>query len=152
MFEMWLERIDMQVAGLLGMLGICSYEDIKSRKIGVVMVLLFAIFGVITRLLLGSPDIRGMFGGMILGGALFVLGRAFKGSLGSGDALMVMVSGIYLGFWNNLVLLWIASFLTGILGIVLILMGKRNKEIPFAPFLLVAYLVLLILEGGTNVS
>lgn len=142
----------MQAAGLLSMLGICSYEDIKTKKIGVVVVLMFAIFGVINRLVLGIPDIKGMVGGMLLGGALFLAGLLFKGSLGNGDALMVMVSGIYLGFWNNLLLLWIASLLVGIAGVLLIIAGKRNKEIPFAPFLLAAYLLLLLLEGGTNVS
>lgn len=142
----------MQAAGLLGMLGICSYEDIKTRKIGVVAVLLFAIFGVISRMILGIPDIKGMIGGMLLGGVLYLAGILFKGSLGSGDALMVMVSGIYLGFWNNLLLLWIASFFAGILGVGLLLKGKKNKEIPFAPFLLIAYLLLLALGGGVNVS
>lgn len=142
----------MQVAGMIGMLGICSYEDIKTRKIGVVAVLVFAIFGVISRLLMGSPDLKGMLGGMLLGGFLFFAGTFFKGGLGSGDALMVTVSGIYLGFWNNLILLWTASLLVGILGVILIVTGRKNLEIPFAPFLLVAYLALLVLEGGTNVS
>lgn len=142
----------MQVAGMIGMLGICSYEDIKTRKIGVVAVLVFAIFGVISRLLMGSPDLKGMLGGMLLGGFLFFAGTLFKGGLGSGDALMVTVSGIYLGFWNNLILLWTASLLVGILGVILIVTGRKNLEIPFAPFLLVAYLALLVLEGGTNVS
>lgn len=142
----------MQVAGLLGMLGICSYEDIKTRKIGVVAVLLFAIFGVINRMLLGSPAINEMIGGMSLGGILFLMGNLFKGCMGNGDALMVMVTGIYLGFWNNLLLLWIASLFAGVIGIGLILMGKKNREIPFAPFLLVAYLILLVIGGETNVS
>lgn len=142
----------MEAAGLLGMLGICSYEDIKGKRVGVVFILCFAILGIVIHLFLGSRSIGEIIGGMVVGGFLFLISIISGERIGKGDALMVTVSGIYLGFWNNLFLFWVASIFSGVAGLVFLFKGRKNEEIPFAPFLLGVYLLSLIMEVVPNVS
>ena len=57
--------------------------------------------------------------------------------LGFGDVKLAFLIGLFLGFPNILVALFSAFFLGAIIGIGLILTGKKNlkSEVPFGPFL-----------------
>ena len=61
------------------------------------------------------------------------------------DAYFVM-TGLFLGFWENLVLLLLASVLAGIGAAVLLFFRKKKKKerIPFVPFVFTAYVLLLL--------
>lgn len=137
---------------LLGMLGICAYEDFKWKKIGLIPVLGFAAFGFLLHLLRMEISLSNILGGMSVGILLYILSVLSREKIGKGDALIVIVSGIYIGFWNNLILLWGAILLAGIVGAVYLIRGNRGKELPFIPFLLVVYIMILVFKGGTNVS
>ena len=56
-----------------------------------------------------------------------------------------MMTGLFLGFWDNLALLVLASVLAGVSAVLLLLMKKRKKQdrIPFVPFVFVAYVCML---------
>ena len=67
--------------------------------------------------------------------------------MGLGDVKLALPLGFYLGFPLSLVWLFL-SFLTGaIVGIILILLGraKFGKPIPFGPFMIFAFWVVLFL-------
>ncbi|MBR5952554.1 MAG: hypothetical protein IKZ85_04705, partial [Pseudobutyrivibrio sp.] len=55
-----------------------------------------------------------------------------------------MVSGLYLGFIDVLILIWISSFLALIYGLIKIKKLKKDSsyEIPFVPFLLSGFLLM----------
>lgn len=142
----------MEVVGLLGMLGVCSWEDLRKRRIRVTLVLGFGVLGLMLHLIFQNLTIWEMLGGMLIGAVLFVVSILSKERIGKGDALLIGVTGIYLGFWDNLILLWASSALAGLVGFVMILAGKKKKEIPFVPFVLAVYIILLIVGGGGFVS
>lgn len=141
----------METVGLLGMLGICSIEDIKRREVEVFSILGFGALGFVIHLFNMSLGIGDMLLGMSVGAVLFLVSILSKGRVGKGDALMVMVSGIYVGFWNNLLLLWGASTMTGVAGLIFFGIKKRKIDMPFAPFLLSMYIIFLVLRGGNIV-
>lgn len=64
---------------------------------------------------------------------------------------LVTSMGVYLGFWNNLTILWMASVMAAIFGVVACVFFRKEKEesLPFVPFLLVAYLLFLCLGAAT---
>ena len=140
------ERRNMEAVSLLSMLGACSYEDIKSRRIGVILVLGFGILGIFLHLFYSRLSIEEMLGGIAIGLIMFLVSYLSQERIGKGDALVLTVSGIYLGFWNNLFLLWGASLMASFVGIVFIAKGERKRELPFVPFLLVVYVLGLILK------
>lgn len=66
-------------------------------------------------------------------------------SLGYGDGLLFLVTGIYLGGWDNCSLLMTSLVLAFVFAIIQILVRKKSakSEIPFVPFVLSAYVLYL---------
>lgn len=131
---------------LLGMLGWCSIEDYRKQRILVYPVLAFGIVGMVFHLYYRNLSIYNLLAGAAVGAGLFLLGT-LTGQIGAGDALVVMVSGIYLGFWDNARLFFHGLIFCGIWSLLmLILRKKRGKdEIAFIPFLFLAYLEMMLL-------
>lgn len=131
---------------LLGMLGWCSIEDYRKQRILVYPVLAFGIVGMVFHLYYRNLSIYNLLAGAAVGAGLFLLGT-LTGQIGAGDALVVMVSGIYLGFWDNTRLFFHGLIFCGIWSLLmLILRKKRGKdEIAFIPFLFLAYLEMMLL-------
>ena len=67
---------------------------------------------------------------------------------GMGDAFIIMVTGLYLGFMDTLILLWISSVLAAVFGIITIrIYDNKEKELPFVPFLLIGFIIQYSLKG-----
>lgn len=142
----------METIGLLGMLGICTYEDIRKKQVEVLSVLAFGILGVLIHMINQSTTILNILGGMAIGLVVYVISLLSKEKIGKGDALIIAISGIYIGFWDNLILFWGATTIAGMIGLIYIAFGRRNKELPFVPFLFITYVGILILKGDLFVS
>ncbi|MDE7062253.1 MAG: hypothetical protein K2O73_03290 [Lachnospiraceae bacterium] len=130
---------------LLGMLGICSVEDIYRQKVHSVVVLLFGIVGVMVHLLQRQISIYSILAGAAIGVLVMLLSRMAKGMVGVGDGLVLMVTGIYLGGTGNMQLLCGGLILTAICGLGLLAFFRRRRTdtIPFVPFLLLSYMGML---------
>lgn len=129
----------METVGLIGMLVVCSVEDLRRREMHLLFLMLFGIAGMVLHMVFRTYSIYEIVGGMLIGLALIGISIVSHGKIGRGDGVLMMVTGIYLGFWNNLLLLWCATCLTGLFGIgMFFVRGRRNIELPFAPFVLAA--------------
>lgn len=140
----------MEAVGLLGLLGICGIEDYRIKRVRIVVINAFAILGVILHLIYQRITWIDMLGGVSVGVVLLIIGYLSKEKIGYGDGLLFVATGVYLGFWNNLILLWLSSTLAGIYGLILMIFKKKRKEseIPLVPFILGAYVFSLFFNGG----
>jgi leader peptidase (prepilin peptidase)/N-methyltransferase len=86
-----------------------------------------------------------MVGGVSTGLVLAAVSGITGGRIGPGDAVIFIMTGIYLGFWGNIELLMISLYMAAAVAIVMLLIMKREWDfkIPFAPFVLAAYIVIL---------
>ncbi len=135
-----------QEIGLCLFLSYFAYEDIKTRRLSGKGIFLFAIVGVMISVLFPVYTIGQILLGMGVGGGLLIVSLLSKGGIGAGDGIVVLISGIYLGFQGNclflLLALLVSSFYSGVLWI-----GKkvdRKWRIPFVPFLVVGYIMKLV--------
>ena len=130
---------------LLGILLITAYTDWKERKVYLNVLAVGGLAGMMCCFFWQNPDLTERLGGIMIG--LAVLGAAWvgKGCIGSGDGLVFVVSGVFLGFWENIRLLLFSLLLAGGAAIFLICIKKseRNQRMPFVPFLLAAYLLMI---------
>ena len=127
----------METVGLIGMLVVCSIEDFRRKEMHLMVLLGFGIVGIVLQMFYRSRSIYEILGGMLIGGILLIFSYASDGKIGKGDGILMMVTGIYLGFWNNLLLLWCATALAGIVGLSMFCVKReRNLTLPFAPFVL----------------
>ena len=119
---------------VLTMLGICSYEDLKNRRICVGWLAAFAIEGILYAIFCKEGLSVKMLTAMLPGLLLFLLSFVSKGGIGSGDGLLFMVIGIFLGGACVLTILLYAVYL--------FVFRKKGKkyEIAFVPFAMVSFI------------
>jgi prepilin signal peptidase PulO-like enzyme (type II secretory pathway) len=84
-------------------------------------------------------------------GFFFLMWLVSKGEwMGFGDVKLGFLMGFFLGWPNILVALFSAFFIGAIIGIGLIILGKKTlkSQVPFAPFLIIGTFIALF--GGRN--
>ena len=77
---------------------------------------------------------------------MLVIYWASKGGMGFGDVKLAFVLGVWLGMEQSLFCLILAFILGGVVGVILLLTGLKNRKdaIPFGPYLCVSGWVSLL--------
>lgn len=72
--------------------------------------------------------------------------------MGLGDVKFALLAGTFLGFPNVIIWLFLGFILGGLLGIVLIILGKAklSQKIAFGPFLVISFFITLLF--GSSIS
>ena len=139
---------------IIPFLGWNTISDLRERRVSLCSVLLFALIGgglLLTKegkMLLydGEASPWRIAAGVGFGILLLLLSGASGGALGTGDALVAIVLGLYLGI-DRVLLLFMAGFmLSGMVGFVMIMTKRAGKKsrLPLMPYLLAGYLILLL--------
>lgn len=140
---MWIEIL------LFGFLGICAVCDGMEKKIPLAVVWM----GIITAIVL---HIQGMMENQswltvalsVLPGVLFwMLSFVTNEKVGYGDGWLLVMIGIFIGLWKCFLILLVGLIAESLVVLVLLVVGRisRNRQIPFAPFLLFGTGVMLCL-------
>ena len=127
---------------------IMTIQDIRKKELSLKVMVLFFLAGLALRIFFdGSGFIDALYG-MLIGAAMIVLSKLSRGAAGLGDGIVLVVTGLYMGFDVNLeIFIWGLS-LCAIVGLFLLLVMKadRKKRIPFVPFLSAGYLLTALVE------
>ncbi len=132
---------------LILFLAIVTFYDLKSLIIPDGVIIAGVTVGLV--LLFLNKDnslITVILASCVMGGLGLGISLLTKGGLGLGDVKLMATLAIYMGLWNVISVALVASVLSGVVGLFLLVAGKANKKtfIPFAPFVLVSTVVLLI--------
>ncbi len=132
---------------LLTALSAFTWTDVRKKELPLPLLAACAAAGLIICLVTKDPSLSGLLGGVCVGGVLLLCALVSRESIGSGDGLLFIVTGIYLGFWGNLVLLFMAAAACAAVGGILMLTKKytRKQSLPFAPFVLASDVMMLVL-------
>ncbi len=125
-------------------LTICSVTDIMKKQIYMKVIVPFFSLGLALFFIESRLSVIEELTGILLGVLLLILARVSAEKIGYGDALMVIVSGAYLGIFMNIRLLMWAFFISALFSLLLLILKKagRYTRIPFAPFLLISYFLM----------
>lgn len=125
---------------------ICMISDIREKRIYTDTIIIALFMGVCLYVATGILSCNEIIGGMIVGVVLYVISIISHESLGRGDALIFIISGLYLGTFGNIILLSISMFFAGLGGIIAFLgfSVQKDLELPFAPFITVGTVCLLL--------
>lgn len=139
MQEMW-TRI-----AVIGMLAICSAEDLRRKQVHLNLILAFGIAGIVFHMLWQMQTIENVIFGMSVGGVLLLFSILTRGRIGAGDGILMVVTGIYLGLEQNLELLMCSLFICAVYALGLLVFRKKNRKdtVAFVPFVLVSYVCML---------
>lgn len=127
---------------VLFLLLINSFLDWRKRKVSLLSLGGFGAVGIGLNLWLGYQSIAEAAGGVALG--ILLLAAAFfsQEAIGFGDGLLICITGIYLGFWENLSLLFTGVVCCGGILCISVVAGrlKLADRVPLVPFLLIAFI------------
>lgn len=141
--EVWI----LCILGLVMAIG--SVYDIKYQRIPIWLLgggaLLLGALVLIDGEAFSPIHILGLVPGLVIG----VVGCLCK-AVGTGDSVLILLVGYVLGIWNLCVILCTTFALLMVVAGVLVLVKKigRKSKLPFYPFALVGYLLLLCSMGG----
>lgn len=125
---------------LLGLFHI-AWFDYQTKMIKQKQLWILGAAGVIVTILRGELSAAQAVSGMVIGAAVLAAAWLSKEKIGFGDGWLFVVTGIFLGFLENLRLLYGSMMLAGIFSAICLL-GKRKEKkerVAFAPFVLMAY-------------
>lgn len=128
---------------LLVWMAIWSYEDGKKQSVPMWQLLLVTMVGAAVRAAQGQLLTGSTAAGIGIGGGLALFSVVSRGRLGSGDAWIGGIYGLYLGGEICLLLLMGGLTLASLYAMYLLIWKKRSRQsaIPLIPFLAVPYLV-----------
>lgn len=135
--------LKLTAAAAVVLIGICSVIDAIRKIILMSHIMIFMILNG-SMSYLSQNNWKFALSGAAVGIVLAAVSVLTRESLGKGDAFLVLGSGLYLGFFENLIMVFSALLLSSLYGLVLFA-GKKNwkQEIPFTPFLAVPYMFLI---------
>jgi Flp pilus assembly protein protease CpaA len=121
-------------------LAAAAWWDGRARQIPDACVFLLAACGLMNFALSGRTLWDGLAGLLLLGGPLFLCGLFSPSSIGGGDIKLAAALGLLLGPLAGAVLLG-----TALLAGVMYSVVRQIKRSPLAPFVLPAYLLILMM-------
>ena len=130
---------------LLLFLGGAAFVDYRKRELPVIYIGVGFGVGLILRLVIGEPTLLELFLGCLVGAVFLLISGFSREAIGYGDSLMIIATGASLGLIDNVLLMLCALMLAALFSIGLLILKKmkRKDEIPFVPFLLGGYVLLL---------
>lgn len=121
-------------------LGMNAWHDYKKKEIYLWSVGIYALFG-IGWSIWQKNDWREYVLALVIGGILTMLSAGTKGALGMGDVWVILVLGMTMENNKYLLTILMALLEGAFFSAILVVLKKvgRKTEIPFIPFLFVAY-------------
>lgn len=131
---------------LLVMLGVYAIEDIRKRTISISFLPLFGLAGAGLHLFQRDMGIVSILLGMVVGAGLIGICFLTRESIGLGDGLIFLVTGVFLGGSANVELLLFSLLYAAVFSLGALIVGKkkRKQEIPFIPFVFLGYLTMIV--------
>lgn len=124
-------------------LAAAAYEDYKTEKISMILILTGAAIS-IAAAVINKDHIMQILYGILTGNAILLIGYASREAVGYGDGLIFIITGIFLGWMNNVILIAGSLLLAAVCSMILMALRikKRTDRIAFVPFILGAYVLM----------
>lgn len=139
--------IDVITRTLLGvMLFLCCLKDIKTKSVSMIIIIPCFIVLMICLPFRSDISIINGFLGSLVGFIMIGIGKVSNWQVGMGDGMILILTGIGLGLWENAFLLIYALVCISLFSVVLLFMKKISKKttLPFIPFLFLGYLAVIL--------
>lgn len=127
-----------------------SLIDYELQIIPDSLVLILAACGFIySSLYLPGGFLNGLYGSVFGFSVMLAIFLISRGGMGGGDVKLSAAAGLWLGFENTVIFLLLSFISGGIISILLMVTGVKNKQdaIPFGPFLCAGAFAVLLYAG-----
>ncbi|MCR4649007.1 MAG: prepilin peptidase [Lachnospiraceae bacterium] len=123
-------------------------RDIRKNEVGIIMPVLNALAAIVFIFVFKDMGIPGVLIALAEGIFVIILSFLTKEGIGLGDGIILCSTGLMLGWKNNLIMIFIACFISAFVSVLLMIFMKADKKtkIPFVPFMIPAFLVTIIIR------
>lgn len=120
-----------------------TVSDIKNRSIPAILFLIFGMLGLLEYMLYGRTALINELMGIILGIVFIAVSLISENRLGMGDALAILVTGVFLGGMEASCAVLFAMLISAFFSVIILALhrGDRSTALPFIPFLLAGYIL-----------
>ncbi|MDF2521830.1 MAG: peptidase prepilin type [Clostridia bacterium] len=135
-------------AAMLAVLFVISVLDTRDRQISKKGFAILMLGGFAAAASNQSISIVNSLGSMLsVFAVLWIIYHFSKGSIGMGDVRLCAATALYLGIEKAFGMLALATIMSGVTALILILLNKayRNESMPFAPFIAAGTAAVLLL-------
>ncbi len=127
---------------LILFLGICAIFDIRKKEIPLILILIGIVFssGInIWQIYDKNITVADVGAALVVGVFMICVSFCTRERIGYGDGLILIVSGLMLGFYQCFLGLCISLVFSSVYALFLLLIHKADKDsgLPFIPFLTV---------------
>ena len=125
---------------VLGFLCICAVFDVRRKEIPVILIwigFIAAFFANVWGVMNGTVSFIEIGLCLVPGIFFSLIGLCTRENVGFGDGLILLVMGLFIGFYRCFFVLCISLIFSSVFALILLLLRRAGKEsrIPFAPFL-----------------
>ena len=130
---------------VLVFLALLSVFDIKTKQIPLWLILMFAAIFAGMCFVNGDVSYAALLVRLLPGVFLLAVAFATKQSMGYGDGAAVLIVGLLLDIWTSTALILLALLISAAASLFILLSkkGDRQTKLPFMPFMLAAWVVML---------
>ncbi len=127
-----------------------AIEDYYKKSIRMDIVLIFGGMGIFVYFLsqgIQISVIKELLVSCLPGVLLMVISHICPGTIGDGDGLVFLVTGIYMGLAKNGILIYLSFLLVSMVGGLMFFLPKRKKRAscyPFVPYIFSAFILIEI--------
>lgn len=131
-------------------LAIFTYCDVKNRRLQLWLIAVFAAIMIGLFVFGEKHDGFSLLIRLIPGLGLLTTAFVTKEAVGYGDGLVVLFCGLVLDIQVTISLVFVALILSAVASLVILVIkkGNRSTRLPFMPFLLAAWVMLLLNMDG----
>lgn len=133
----------------LVMLSVFAWQDEKKKCINICMVFAAIAFALLYKGFKADTEAADVILGAAVGLSMILAAVFSKEQIGLADGFVFIFTGIMLGLWGNIILLFLSLGLSVIYAFYLIAVKKKSRKYEFAflPFSLISYVAFLAMGG-----
>ena len=141
---------NIRFAFVLIVLVIEAITDFKKKEVNIVFPVLLAAAATVMLFFTKDISLINSIIGIAEGVLLILISFLTKGEIGMGDGILLAACGLMLGGKDNLIMFFFACFSSAIVSALIMLIKKADKKtkIPFVPFMIPGFLIMVLLSLG----
>lgn len=141
---------NIRFAFVLIVLVIEAVTDFKKKEVNIVFPVLLAAAATVMLFFTKDISLINSIIGIAEGVLLILISFLTKGEIGIGDGILLAACGLMLGGKDNLIMFFFACLSSAIVSALIMLIKKADKKtkIPFVPFMIPGFLIMVLLSLG----
>ena len=127
-----------------------AFWDHKSKRLPMTPIFCLLAAGILFICAEETNNLKNTLLGVEIGALVCGIAKLTEGSIGMGDGLLALLTGLYMGGIFTFLCLCFAFLFSAVAALYLIGVKKKGKKesLPFVPFMLAGYIMTNWLQGG----